>query len=149
MKKQQLSVYLAPQILTLLSQLAAGKHQSKSLVAEAAIMAFLTPDDSDQRVAAFARRLDLLTRHTQRLERNLTVAVETLALFIRFWLTATPSLPEGAQQAAQAKGRQRFEGFIEALGRRLASGQTLLNELSLDKIRDGSANLSADASTSA
>jgi hypothetical protein len=27
--------------------------------------------------------------------------------------------------AAQAKGRERYEGFVEALGRRLARGRTL------------------------
>jgi predicted transcriptional regulator len=136
MKKAHLSVYLDPQTSIQVSQLAARKGQSKSLIAETAIMAFLSPDESDQREAAFTRRLDLLTRQAERLERNVTVAVETLALFIRFWLAATPSLSDSAQQAAQAKGRERFEGFLDALGRRLASGQTLLREVPLDQARD-------------
>jgi hypothetical protein len=138
MKKPHLSVYLDPAILAQLAQRAARLRQSKSLLAEAAITAFLTPDDSDQREAAFARRLDLLTRQGERIERNLSVAVETLAVFIRFWLTVSTPLPGTAQQAAQAKGRERFESFLEALGRRLASGQTLLREVSIDKTRDGS-----------
>jgi hypothetical protein len=136
MKKPHLSVYLDPAILAQLAQRAARLRQSKSLLAEAAITAFLTPDDSDQREAAFARRLDLLTRQGERLERNLSVAVETLAVFIRFWLAVSTPPPETAQQAAQAKGRERFESFLEALGRRLASGQTLLREVSIDKTRD-------------
>ena len=53
-------------------------------------------------------------------------ATETLALFIRFWLTITPPLPNDAHAAAQVKGRERYEGFIEALGRRLQKGQSLL-----------------------
>ena len=48
---------------------------------------------------------------------------------MRFWLTATPPLPDTAQPAAQTKGRERYEGFIEALGRRLARGQTLAQEI--------------------
>jgi hypothetical protein len=32
--------------------------------------------------------------------------------------------------AAQAKGRERYEGFVEALGRRLARGAGLAEELS-------------------
>jgi hypothetical protein len=51
-----------------------------------------------------ARRLDRLSRQGARLERELWIAAETLALFIRFWLTVTPPLPEGAQVVAQAKG---------------------------------------------
>jgi hypothetical protein len=143
MKKPHLSVYLDPAILAQLAQHAARKRRSMSLLAEAAITSFLTPDAADQREAAFARRLDLLTRQGERMERNLTVAVETLTLFIRFWLTITAPLPETAQQAAQAKGRERFESFLEALGRRLASGQTLLREVSIDRTRDGPARQEA------
>jgi hypothetical protein len=137
MKKPRLSVYLDPAIMTQLTKLAERKEQSKSLVAEAAITSFLTPDEADQREAAFARRLDLLTRQIERLERDLTIAVEALALFIRFWLTVTPPLPESAQTAAQAKGRERFGSFLETLGRRLAKGQSFLREVSIDRLNDG------------
>jgi hypothetical protein len=61
-----------------------------------------------------------------------------LALFVRFWLTVTPPLPDTAQPAAQARGRERYDGFVEALGRRLAKGQTLAQEISQDFLpKDG------------
>jgi hypothetical protein len=65
----------------------------------------------------------------QRLERNIGISTETLALFVRFWLTITPPLPSDALAAAQVKGCERYEGFIEALGRRLQKGQSLLMEI--------------------
>jgi predicted transcriptional regulator len=132
MKKARLSVYLDPDMMAQLTELADRKRQSKSLIAEAAITSFLTPDDADRREAAVTRRLDLLARQGERVERDLWIAAETLALFIRFWLTVTPPLPETAQAAAQAKGRERFESFLETLGRRLAKGQSVLREVSLD-----------------
>jgi hypothetical protein len=138
MKKTRLSVYLDPEMMTQLSQLAGQKRQPKSLIAEAAITSFLTPDDADRREAAVARRLDRLTRQGERLERDLWIAAETIALFIRFWLTVTPPLPESAQAAAQAKGRERFESFLEMLGRRLAKGQSVLREVSFDGLSDPS-----------
>jgi hypothetical protein len=134
MKKARLSVYLDPDMMEQLSELADRRRQSKSLIAEAAITSFLTPDDADRREAAVSRRFDLLTRQGERLERDLSIAAETLALFIRFWLTVTPPLPESAQAAAQAKGRERFESFLETLGRRLAKGQSVLREVSLDRL---------------
>jgi hypothetical protein len=137
MKKPRLSVYLDPEIMTNLTGLAKRKEQPKSLIAEAAIASFLTPDDADRHEAALVRRLDFLTRQGERLERDLTISVEALALFIRFWLTVTPSLPESAQSAAQAKGRERYESFLETLGRRLAKGQSLLREVSMDRLNDG------------
>ena len=137
MTKARLSVYLDPDMLVQLTELADRKQQSKSLIAEAAITSFLTPDDADRREAAVTRRLDLLARQGERLERDISIAAETLALFIRFWLTVTPPLPESAQAAAQAKGRERFESFLETLGRRLAKGQSVLREVSHDRLNGG------------
>jgi len=54
-----------------------------------------------------ARRLDRMTRQVEPLARDLPISVEALALFIRFWLTTTPPLPDSAQTAALAKGRER------------------------------------------
>jgi hypothetical protein len=38
-------------------------------------------------------------------------------------------LPGDAQAAAQIKGRERFEGFVETLGKRLQKGQSFLREI--------------------
>jgi hypothetical protein len=131
--KLRLSVYLDPGLMAQLNALAKRQKHSKSLVAEAALASFLTPDEADRREAAITRRLDQLTRQAERLERDLNISVETLALFIRFWLTVTPSIPDDAQAAAQAKGRAHYESFMKMLGRRLARGQSLLREVSIDK----------------
>jgi hypothetical protein len=45
-------------------------------------------------------------------------------------------LPDSALAAAQTKGRERYEGFVEALGRRLARGRKLADEVSLDVTPD-------------
>ena len=134
MGKARLSVYLDPDMMAQLAELADLKRRPKSLIAEAAIMSFLTPDDADRREAVVTRRLDLLTRQGERVERDLSVVAETLALFIRFWLSVTPPLPQSAQAAAQAAGRERFESFLEALGRRLAKGRSVLREVSFDRL---------------
>jgi len=131
--KLQLSIYLEPELMQRLAELATKRGEPKSLVAEAAITSFLTPDDADRREAAVSARLDRLGRQLDRLEKDLMISAETLALFIRFWLNVTPPLPDTSQPAAHAQGRERFESFMEALGRRLAKGQTILHEVSVDK----------------
>ena len=130
--KERLSVYLDRQVMRSLTDYADRRNKSKSLVAEAAIASFLSPDASERDEATFVRRLDRLSRQLERLERDVGISVESLALFIRFWLIATPALPEQAQAAARAKGAERYEAFVDALGRRLAKGPTLLREVSLD-----------------
>ncbi len=132
MKKAQLSIYLDPEIFRNLEAYATRQGKPKSLVAEAAIASFLSPDDSDRREAAIAKRLDRIVRVLERLERNDAVTLETIALFIRFWLTSTPALPEQASPAARAKGAERYDRFVEALGRRLSSGSTVLREVSIE-----------------
>ena len=132
MKKVQLSIYLDSEIFASLEAYAARQSKPKSLVVEAAIGSFLSPDDSDRREAAFAKRLDRIVRVLERLERNDGITLETIALFIRFWLTSTPALPEQSNPAARAKGAERYDRFVEALGRRLSSGSTVLREVSVE-----------------
>lgn len=130
--RTRMNVYFPPELLRQLIDLADRKRLSRSSIVEAAVTSFLSPDGADRTEAAFTRRLDRLSRQIQRLERDLSIATETLALFVRFWLAVTPQLPADAQAAAQAKGRERFEGFVEALGRRLAQGRTLLHDIPRD-----------------
>ena len=131
-KKTKISAYLDPEVMTMLSDYAARRDQSQSMIAEAAIASFLSPDAAERREAAIGKRLDQLDRRMTRLERDVGIAVETLAVFIRFWLTTTPALPEPAAQAARAKAGERYESFITALGRRLAKGPTLRQEVPED-----------------
>jgi predicted transcriptional regulator len=132
MPKTRLSVYLDPETDRALEAFADARGKSKSLVAEAAIASFLSPDAAQRQEAAITRRLDQQTRVAERLERNLGISIEMMALFVRFWLTTTPAVPEAGQAAAQAKGRERYEGFVAALGRRLAKGSSFTREVSLD-----------------
>lgn len=129
-KKIQISVYLDPDIMTMLADYGARRDQSQSMIAEAAIASFLSPDDAERREAVVAKRLDQIDRRMTRLERDLGISVETLAVFVRFWLTTTPALPEPAAHAARAKAAERYEAFIAALGRRLAKGPKLGQEIS-------------------
>ena len=128
--KARMNVYFEPDLLQKVEDLAARKNLTKSLIIEAAVASFLSPDADDRREAAFTRRLDRLTRQVERLERDLTISAEALALFVRFWLTVTPPMPESAQAAAKAKGTERYREFVDTLGRRVAKGQSVLKEIS-------------------
>ena len=68
-------------------------------------------------------------RPTTRTRARQPLHAETLALYVRFWLSITPPVPPDAHAAAQAKGRERFDGFVETLGKRLQKGQSFLREI--------------------
>ncbi|MGB3898059.1 MAG: CopG family transcriptional regulator [Mesorhizobium sp.] len=131
-KKKKLTVYLDPDVEKALIEFAARRDQSQSMIGEAAIASFLSPDDAERREAIVAKRLDQIDRRITRMERDVGIAVESLAVFIRFWVNTTPALPEPAAQAARAKANERYEAFIIALGRRLAHGPKLRQEISED-----------------
>ncbi len=131
-KKLRLSVYLEPDVMKALSAHAARRGHSLSLVAEAGIASFLSPDAAERQEGVTTKRLDQIDRRMTRMERDLGIAVETLAIFVRFWLTTTPALPEPAAQAARAKATERYDAFVAALGRRLANGPKLRQEISED-----------------
>lgn len=133
--KERINVYFPPALLRQLIDLSERKRISRSSIVEAAVTSFLSPDGSERMEAALGRRLDRMSRQLQRFERDLTIGTETLALFIRLWLTVTPPLPADAQAVAQAQGRDRFENFVEALARRLSKGANFLQELPFEGIR--------------
>ncbi|MDR3438103.1 CopG family transcriptional regulator [Telmatospirillum sp.] len=132
-RKQRLSVYLDAAVMKRLVGHAARRSLSRSLIAEAAIESFLSPDTAERQEAATTKRLDQIDRRIARMERDVTISVETLAIFVRFWLATTPALPEPAAQAARAKAGERYDSFVAALGRRLAKGPKFSQEISEDR----------------
>lgn len=130
--KSPLSVYLEPDLKDALEAYADRRGQSRSLIAEAAIASFLSPDADEQREAAIAKRLDRLDRRMTRLERDVGIGVEMIAMFVRFWLSNTPPPPEAERAAMRRQGGDRYDAFIDALGRRLAKGPKVRQEISED-----------------
>ena len=136
--KTRMNVYFDPDLLAQVEALALRRslvlrrQVSKSEIVEAAVASFLSGDTSDRLEAAMSRRLDKLGREIHGLDEDLAVLGETLSLFIRIWLSSTLPLPESAQATARTKGAERFEGFMQMLGRRLSTGDRFLKELSRD-----------------
>lgn len=131
-----MNVFILPEHARQLDVVAAKKGVSKSSIVAAALASWLSPDAADRREAATAKRLDALARQFERLERDQNILIETLALYIRYYLTVSTPVPEAHQDAAKAQGKVRFEQFVEQLGRRLLRGRSLVREV-VDEIQPG------------
>ncbi|MDX4956536.1 CopG family transcriptional regulator [Delftia acidovorans] len=129
MTQHRLNVFIQPEHSKRLDELAATKGVSKSSIVAAALASWLSPDSADQREAAIAKRLDRLSRHAERLQRDQNIQIETLALFIRYFLTVSTPVPEAHQDAARAQGKARFEQFVEQLARHLLRGRSLVRDM--------------------
>lgn len=124
MAKPRINVHITREIWKRLDEMAKRPGVSKAAIVDAALAAFLSPEADDRRDAAIIRRLDRMDRRIDRVERDLTVTAETLALYVRYYLTVTPPLPDQDREAAQALGRERFDYFIEQLAKRLVSRES-------------------------
>ena len=129
MSRARLNLFIEREHARRLDELAAMKGISKSSIVAAALASWLSPDSGDQREAAIAKRLDRLSRQFEKLERDQVILIETVALYVRYFLTVNTPVPEAQQEAARAQGKARYTQFIEQLGRHLMRGQSLIKDL--------------------
>lgn len=129
------SIRLPANLARRLADQALARNASQAAIIEAALESFLSPDAAERLEAALSRRLDRLIRDLGRLEWHVELSNETMALFVRNWLNATPSLPDSAAQAARAQGRERWERFVDTLNRRMELGPRFRNEITEDITR--------------
>jgi hypothetical protein len=129
MSRARLNLFIQPEHAKRLNELAIKKGVSKSSIIAAALASWLSPDSGDQREAAVAKRLDRLSRQFERLERDQNILIETMALYVRYYLTVSTPVPEAHQDAARAQGKLRFAQFIEQLGRHLQRGRSLVRDV--------------------
>lgn len=124
--KSKHTIRLSPDVARQLAEYAIRKRASQAEIVEAALVSFLSPDGSERMEAAFSRRIDRVMRQIEQLDRGVEIGNEALALFVRFWLTANPPLPDSAMPSAQAQGKERYDGFVQALVRRMETGERLI-----------------------
>lgn len=122
-------VYLDAELSEKLDALAATPGSSKSAIVADALRAYLTRQGARELDDLLKVRLGRLGDQLGRIERNLDVVLESLALFVRYQLAVTPPLPEADQKAARAVGHDRFQAFIAQVGRRLAGGHRVVDDL--------------------
>lgn len=103
-------------------QLAAAPGASKSRLLAAAVDAWLVRRGASELDERFGLRLDRISNQLARLERDGQVAIESLALFIRYMLSVHAPLAE-EDEIARAIGRDRFAAFVTRVGQQLASGR--------------------------
>lgn len=140
--KPRINVYLEDHVAAQLTLICKRPGSNKSRIVNDALDRFFNPEQDTETSSALIRRLDRMSRSMDRLDRNLAIELETVALFIRYFLTITPPLPEADQASAHALGRERFEAFVAQVGRRLAQDKNLLSEV-LETITDARPDLFA------
>ena len=127
--KIKVTVYLSRLVVDRLNLACKDPTKNKSKLTEKALNILLDPERDLSHDAAIVRKFDSLGRQVAMIDRHQHVVLESLGLFLRYYLTVTPPLPRAEQDPARAMGHQRFEFFIAQLAKRLAGSQTLVSEV--------------------
>ena len=122
MSRARLNLFIQPEHAKRLNELAIKKGVSKSSIIAAALASWLSPESGDQREIATAKRLDRLSRQFERLERDQNILIETVALYIRYYLTVSTPVPEAHQDAARAQGKLRLGVEVSMFGKTFVIG---------------------------
>lgn len=119
------NLYLDRSVADALDALAARPGANKSRIVNDALAAYLANRAASQIDEQLRLRLDRLSREHEAIRRDLEVLLESLSLFIQHQLTVGAPLPDN-DPAAVAIGRDRFEKFINRVGRQIAAGRSTL-----------------------
>lgn len=116
------NLYIDQEIGDALAAIAVRHRGNKSQLVNDALRSWLRHRGAREMDSQFGMRLDQISREIEASRRDIDLLLESLALFIRYELTATPPLPE-EDDAGRLQGRLRFEAFVAQVGRQVATGK--------------------------
>ena len=148
MTKKRYALYMSRPLANKFELIARRRHGSKSALLEEAVRASLEPEQVPGVEETLIRRLNELHKAVATMARDVAIVTETLALFVRYFLTITPPLPQSEQEPARLLGKERFQVFVAQIGRRLAGDHRLVSEV-LETIAANEPDLFATASDDA
>jgi hypothetical protein len=124
--RQRHALYLSPAMTQKLQATAETHRVSKSAILERALQQYLTVDESNHAPTNLhSLQHESTQRSLRRLERDLAIATELTATFVRYFLMITPPLPQSEHEAARALGQLRFDQVIEEITKRIRTDRSL------------------------
>jgi hypothetical protein len=143
--KPKVAVYLTDDVAARLAIAAKRPGTTKSKVVNDALDLFLDPTREKHLAATIVASQRDLSREVRLVHRDLDIVAETIALFLRYFLTVTPPLPRSEQESARLLGRERFDVFIKEIARRKPAHGRYLTRIVTLSAKEGSASRSGTA----
>jgi len=116
--KRLTTTQIHPRIDNLLAEelrrMAKLRNTTESSIVEESIRVFLSQTDSETLII---KRLERVSRQLTRFSKDQELLSETLATFIKVYLTLTPDLESNQKSSAESRGVQRFERFLSIVSK--------------------------------
>ena len=119
------ALYLSEAMTQQLQATAEKHHVSKSAILERALQQYLASQTGSPLNDLQNLQHEATGRSLRRLERDLAIATELTATFVRYFLMITPPIPSSEHAAVRALGQLRFDQVIEEVARRLRTDRNL------------------------
>ncbi|PWB79807.1 MAG: CopG family transcriptional regulator [Methylocystaceae bacterium] len=116
---------LEPPLSEKLDKLARRPGATKSEIVAKAVEAFIERRGENELDQRYGKRLDRLSQDIDHVRRDVEIVLESLALFIRFTITLNAHTP-APDKATQAIAQERFQKFVDQVGRQIAAGKKSL-----------------------
>jgi MFS family permease len=129
---RKVTVRLTEEVCQQLQTAAERPGIGKSMVVAAALECLLSPRAPVEELVG--QRLDGVHARFDRLEHDMRMIAETVALHARYQLAVTPALPQSRHQEACRLGDERFNVLAEQVDRRVRSGRPLMQE-TIDRLK--------------
>lgn len=142
--KPRIHPYISQDCFVRLKALCKCPGRSESEIVDKALAAYFSYEHEDKRDGAIIRRLDRMSRQMEGEKRDHLVNAEAFGLFVRYFLTVIPPVPDKDRRAAQAQGAIRYETFLESLQTILEDGDPILYAVMDDVRVDESAFFTKD-----
>jgi predicted transcriptional regulator len=125
-RSRKVTIRLTEELYNRFSAATERPGAGKSMVVEAALERFLSVAPSIEDTVR--DRFDDIDDKLNRLEKNMRIMAETVALHARYHLSVMPPLPQARQQEAAHLGDERFKVLAEQVDRRVRHGRPLMQE---------------------
>lgn len=116
-KPRRLNIRVTDQMMKQLEREARLHDVSMTAIIETALERYFDNADSESPELIVIRRLDRMDLRQASIERDLSISLDMLRLYIFYWLTRTEPIPEGDRDAAHALGRRRMDHFLAQVAR--------------------------------
>ncbi|UPJ76904.1 hypothetical protein [Bradyrhizobium sp. 187] len=126
LRTKKIMVQLSESILERLEAATERPGVGKSVVVETALQRFLAPAQGAE--GLIRETLDRVSGQMARLERQVAIVAETVALHARYHLTVTAAMQSSQQRDAGLLGQERCNVLVQQVERGVRLGQPLIQE---------------------
>src|ERR1700730_560899 len=126
--KRRHEFYLDAEVSERFATMAAKPGSSRTAIMTDALKAYFDRSASTELAERFRARLDKLSVHLGRLERDQQSVAEALAVLARFRFSVAGPL-SASDQAARSVAQERFKAFIKQVNRRISDGRGLVEQV--------------------